>query len=52
MPDQLVAACVPVQAFLAELQRPREPALLALLNEADEIIDISPREGMVGASPT
>ncbi|MFS8974887.1 ATP-binding protein [Cupriavidus necator] len=52
-PTMLVAACVPVQAFLAELQRPREPALLALLallNEADEIIDISPREGPASAA--
>ncbi|WP_354687032.1 ATP-binding protein [Cupriavidus necator] len=49
-PTMLVAACVPVQAFLAELQRPREPALLALLNEADEIIDISPSDNPASAA--
>ena len=43
-PTMLVATCVPLQAFLAELQRADDPALLALLNPAGEIIDVSPRD--------
>ncbi|MGY2492069.1 ATP-binding protein [Cupriavidus sp. CP313] len=43
-PTMLVAACVPLHAFLADLQRADDPALLALLNPAGEIIDVSPRD--------
>ncbi|MBP0630576.1 ATP-binding protein [Cupriavidus sp. AcVe19-1a] len=49
-PTTLVAACIPVQGFLATLHRPSQPALLLLVNEADEIIDVSPREGVASAA--
>ncbi|MBF6986196.1 ATP-binding protein [Cupriavidus sp. IK-TO18] len=49
IPTTLVAACIPAQGFLAALQRPSDPALLVLLNESDDIIDISPRDGMIPA---
>ncbi|MCY1511837.1 Sensor histidine kinase RcsC [compost metagenome] len=49
VPTTLVAACIPAQGFLEALQRPRDPGLLALLNEADDIIDFSPGDGLVPA---
>ncbi|WP_439686389.1 histidine kinase [Cupriavidus oxalaticus] len=49
-PTTLVAACIPVQGFLATLHRPGNPALLLLASEADEIIDVSPREGVASAA--
>ncbi|QEZ43582.1 ATP-binding protein [Cupriavidus oxalaticus] len=49
-PTTLVAACIPLQGFLATLQRPGNPALLLLVSEADEIIDVSPREGVASAA--
>ncbi|UDM52803.1 ATP-binding protein [Cupriavidus sp. MP-37] len=44
-PTMLVAACVPVQAFLAGLPRPPDHAGLALLNHADRLIDAWPHAG-------
>ncbi|SOZ18184.1 Sensor protein rcsC [Cupriavidus taiwanensis] len=41
----LVAACVPVQAFLAGLPPPQDHAGLALLNDADRLIDVWPHAG-------
>ncbi|MFJ4291409.1 ATP-binding protein [Cupriavidus sp. NPDC089707] len=49
-PTTLVAACIPVQGFLATLHRPSKPALLLLVSEADEIIDVSPREDVASAA--
>lgn len=43
-PTMLVASSVPVQAFLAGLQRPQDSALLALLNDADAVIDAWPHD--------
>ncbi|EON18028.1 sensor protein rcsC [Cupriavidus sp. GA3-3] len=43
-PTMLVAACVPLHAFLADLQRAEDPALLALLNPAGQVIDVSPQD--------
>lgn len=40
-PNVLLAACVPVGDFLAQLDGPGEAAVLALLNPADEAIDIA-----------
>ncbi|ULX52013.1 hybrid sensor histidine kinase/response regulator [Cupriavidus taiwanensis] len=44
-PTMLVAACVPVQAFLAGLAPPQDHAGLALLNDADRLIDVWPHAG-------
>ncbi|MBB3007393.1 ATP-binding protein [Cupriavidus alkaliphilus] len=44
-PTMLVAACVPVQAFLAGLPPPRDHAGLALLDDADRLIDVWPHAG-------
>ncbi|SPA56792.1 ATP-binding protein [Cupriavidus taiwanensis] len=41
----LVAACVPLQAFLAGLPPPQDHAGLALLNDADRLIDVWPHAG-------
>ncbi|RDK09641.1 ATP-binding protein [Cupriavidus lacunae] len=49
-PTMLVAASVPVQAFLAGLQRPQDTALLALLNDADAIIDVWPHDAAMPAA--
>jgi signal transduction histidine kinase/CheY-like chemotaxis protein len=49
-PTMLVVACVPVQTFLAGLKRPLDPALLALFNHADELIDLWPRDSTVPAA--
>ncbi|WP_011299791.1 ATP-binding protein [Cupriavidus necator] len=50
-PTVLLAACVPVVDFLAQLDRPGDTALLALLNPADAAIDVAapalPVEGPV-----
>ncbi|CAG2152338.1 Sensor histidine kinase RcsC [Cupriavidus yeoncheonensis] len=40
-PTVLLAACVPVGDFLAHLERPADTAPLALLNPADEAIDVA-----------
>ncbi|SOY68795.1 Sensor protein rcsC [Cupriavidus taiwanensis] len=44
-PIMLVAACVPVQAFLAGLPPPPDHAGLALLNDDDRLIDVWPHAG-------
>ncbi|WP_432261118.1 ATP-binding protein [Cupriavidus sp. TMH.W2] len=49
-PTMLVAASVPVQAFLAGLQPPQDTALMALLNDADAIIDVWPRDAAMPAA--
>jgi len=41
-PVAFVAASVPVGAFLAQLQRPSDPATLMLVNHAQAQIDVSP----------
>jgi len=47
LPTMLVAASIPARDFLARLERPGEPALLALLNAANEAIDILPSSAQV-----
>ncbi|WP_427308201.1 ATP-binding protein [Cupriavidus sp. H39] len=49
-PTMLVAACVPVQAFLAALPPPPDDAGLALLNDADRVIDVWPHAGSFTAA--
>ncbi|MEM5275520.1 ATP-binding protein [Cupriavidus taiwanensis] len=44
-PAMLVAACVPVRAFLAGLTPPQDHAGLALLNDDDRLIDAWPHAG-------
>jgi two-component system capsular synthesis sensor histidine kinase RcsC len=46
-PTMLLAACVPVQAFLAGLPPPRDAAALALLNEQGRLIDVWPHAGAI-----
>ncbi|SOZ38949.1 ATP-binding protein [Cupriavidus neocaledonicus] len=49
-PTMLVAACVPVQAFLAGLPPPQDHAGLALLNDADRLIDVWPHAGSLSSA--
>ncbi|NUT14708.1 MAG: response regulator, partial [Cupriavidus sp.] len=46
----LVAACVPVQAFLAGLPPPQDHAGLALLNDSDHLIDVWPHAGTLSSA--
>ncbi|MDQ0140897.1 ATP-binding protein [Cupriavidus necator] len=49
-PTMLVAACVPVQAFLGALPPPQDDAGLALLDDADRLIDVWPHAGPMTAA--
>lgn len=41
-PTTLIAAVIPVEAILARVRKPSDPAVLLLVNTKDEVIDVSP----------
>jgi len=43
VPIALAAASIPAEDFLEDLMRPRDPALLLLVNADEQIIDVSPQ---------